>query len=127
MTSKEHAGAFGSYVIGAKSAESDFQDVGDVAGVDRIRDAEIQNIIMQEGLITGKRIERQSASGVRPGIELRPCIVVTVKFEGITRDQNTGRLSLRDPKIVVLRSDKSADEADTTQSIEDLYKQQRLR
>ena len=37
-------------------------------------------LIAREGLITGRRIERQSASGVRPGFELRPYVTVTVKF-----------------------------------------------
>ena len=63
---------------------------------------------------------------MRPGFELRPSIVATVRFEGITRDQGTGRLSLRDPKIVALRSDKSAGEADTMRDIEELYLRQRV-
>ena len=87
-----------------------------MAGVDRVRDGEIQAEIMREGLITGRRIERQSSSGMRPGLELLPHIVVTVKFEGIARDLTTGRLSLRDPKLVVIRSDKSAAEADTVEA-----------
>ena len=86
VTSKENAGRFGSYVIGAKNAEGTFDDVGDVAGLDRVRDAEIQGQIMREGLITGRRVERPSASGVRPGFELRPALVGTVRFEGITKD-----------------------------------------
>ena len=70
--------------------------------------------------------ERASASGVRPGLELRPHLVVTVKFEGITRDNVTKRLSLRDPKIVHLRSDKGAYEADTSKMIEELSVRERL-
>jgi hypothetical protein len=45
--------------------------------------------------------------------------MATVKFEGITRDTVTKRLSLRDPKIVRIRSDKAAHEADTARMIEE--------
>jgi DNA ligase-1 len=101
-------------------------EVGDVAGVDRARDAELQAEIMREGLLTGERIERQSASGARPGVALRPHIVVTVKFEGITRDQATSALSLRDPKLALIRADKPAHEADSVRAIEELYLRQRV-
>lgn len=126
VTSKEHAGAFGSYVIGARNDKGGFDVVGDVAGVDRARDLHIQSEVMRLGLLTGRRIERPSASGVRPGLEFHPAIVVTVKFEGIVHDAKTGRLSLRDPKIAVLRSDKSAYEADDVNAIERLYIDQRM-
>lgn len=126
VTTKEAAGMFGSYVIAARLPNGGFQIVGDVAGVDRFRDAEIQREILREGLMTGVRIERPSASGVRPGIGLRPSIVVTVKFEGITRDQGTGDMSLRDPKIAVIRGDKSAAETDLLSSLEELYLRQRV-
>jgi DNA ligase-1 len=126
VTTKERAGMFGSYAIGARGEDGVFEDVGDVAGVDRVRDAEIQAEIMREGLITGRRIERPSSSGVRPGLELRPHIVVTVKFEGIAKDNVTGKLSLRDPKIAVIRSDKSAQEADKTKALEEIYLRARV-
>ncbi|MBI4819802.1 MAG: hypothetical protein HY791_26245 [Deltaproteobacteria bacterium] len=126
VTSKERAGLFGSYVIAAKTADGAFEDVGSVAGVDRVRDLEIQTMIAREGLLTGRRFERDSASGVRPGVELRPFIVVTVKFEGIAKEALTGKLSLRDPKIAYLRSDKGPHEADTTKAIEDVYLRQRV-
>ena len=82
VTTKQNAGLFGSYVIGARNPQGGYEDVGDVAGVDRVRDAQIQQEIMRDGLLTGARIERPSSSGTRPGVELRPSIVVTVKFEG---------------------------------------------
>ena len=126
VTTKERAGMFGSYVIGARRNDGSFEDVGDVAGVDVERDSLIQQQIVREGLITGRRIERASSSGVRPGLELRPQIVVTIKCEGVVRDTVTKKLSLRDPKIVVLRTDKGAGEADTMQSLEDLYRKERL-
>lgn len=126
VTSKENVGIFGSYVIGAKKPDGSFEDVGDVAGVDRVRDTEIQGEIVRDGLATGRRIERKSASGVRAGLELVPRIVVTVRFEGIARDVETGRLALRGPKLVAIRADKVAGEADTTITIEEIYLRQRV-
>jgi DNA ligase-1 len=126
VTSKEQAGRFGSYVIGARTPEGGWHDAGDVAGVDKERDQQIQGEIMREGLLTGRRIERPSSSGVRPGFELRPEIVVTIRFEGITREMGTGKLSLRDPKLVVIRSDKAPSEADSVKAIEELYLRQRV-
>jgi DNA ligase-1 len=126
VTEKQNVGAFGSYVIAARKSDGSFEDVGDVAGLDRARDIEIQGEIMREGLATGRRIERPSASGVRSGLELRPSIVVTVKFEGIARDTVTGVLALRGPKVAQIRADKPASEADTKQAIEALYLRQRV-
>lgn len=121
VTTKEAAGRFGSYVIGARTVDGAWMDVGDVAGVDRERDLQIQSEIMREGLITGRRIERASSSGVRPGFELKPDLVVTVRFEGIVRENPSGKLALRDPKLVVIRSDKRASECDTVKAIEEIY------
>ena len=118
VTEKKKAGMFGSYVIGARTGEGTFVDVGDVAGVDVERDRQIQATMMRDGLITGRRIERQSVSGVRPGLELVPSIVVTLKFEGIAKDLATHEPRLRDPKILHLRSDKTAREANTLADIE---------
>jgi DNA ligase-1 len=113
-------------VVGVRGTEGAFVDVGDVAGVDTVRDAQIQGEIMREGLITGQRMERKSASGTRPGITLRPHIVVTVRFEGLIREPVSGDLKLRDPKLVAIRSDKSAMEADTSATLEELYLRQRV-
>lgn len=126
VTEKVNVGAFGSYAIGARLPDGSFQDVGDVAGVDLERDRQIQQEIFRNGLLTGRRVERQSASGTRPGMELVPSIVVTVRFEGIARELNTGKLSLRGPKLALIRSDKSASEADTVQAIEEIYLRQRV-
>jgi DNA ligase-1 len=126
VTTKERTGMFGSFAIGARAPDGSFVDVGDVAGVDREREQEIVGEIMREGLITGRRTERPSASGVRPGLELRPSIVVTVKFDGITKDLVTKRLALRDPKIAHLRNDKVAAEADTVQAIEEIALRERV-
>ena len=121
VTSKETAGLFGSFVIGARAANGTFEIVGDVAGIDQAREMSLRSEILRDGLPTGRRIDRPSASGTRPGIELRPQIVVTVKFEGIVRDQVTGKLSLRDPKIASLRADKSASEADSIEMLQEIY------
>ena len=126
VTSKENAGLFGSYVIGARTPDGGFEIVGDVAGLDKARDQSLQSEVMRLGLLTGRRIERPSASGVRPGLEFRPHLVATVKFEGIVHEPKTGRLSLRDPKIALMRSDKTAFEADEISMLERLYLDQRL-
>ncbi len=126
VTSKENAGLFGSYVVAAKNAKGGYDIVGDVAGLDRVRDQQIQSDVMRRGLMTGRRIERASASGVRPGIEFLPAIVVTVRFEGIIRHERDGVLSLRDPKIVFVRSDKAAWEVDDVAMLERLYIDQRI-
>lgn len=126
VTEKTNVGTFGSYVIGARSKEGGFVDVGDVAAMDRVRDGQIQSEIMQDGLITGRRIERQSASGTRPGMELKPGVVVTVRFEGIVKDAVEGELKLRDPKAVMIRSDKSPTEANSVRDIEEIWLRQRV-
>lgn len=46
--------------------------------------------------------------------------------EGLIRDNDVKRLSLRDPKIVQLRSDKGADEADTSKMTEALSVRERF-
>jgi DNA ligase-1 len=125
VTTKENVGRFGSYVIGARAADGSFVDVGDVAGVDKERDLVIQQDIFRDSLFTGRQIERASASGVRPGYEMRPGIVVTVRFEGIMRE-SSGKLALRDPKLVAIRSDKNPSEADLVTSLEEIYLRQRV-
>jgi DNA ligase-1 len=97
---------FGSYVIAAKQTDGTFLDVGDVAGVDRAKDQQIQETIMKEGLITGNHVERTGVSGKRPGIELRPFLVAVIKFEGLLKEPVTGEIKLRGPKLVALRPDK---------------------
>lgn len=126
VTTRENVGHFGSYVVGVRNPDGTFADVGDVAGLDRVRDADIQAEILREGLLTGRRIERPSSSGVRPGYELRPSIVVTVKFEGIDQHVGEDSLSLRDPKIVAIRSDKSASETDTIETMREMNLRSRI-
>jgi len=126
VTTKERAGLFGSYIIGARSTDGGFVDVGDIAGIDRARDQELQHEIMREGLLTGRRIERASVTGVRPGVELRPHVVVSVRYSGVVKDHATGRFSLRDPRLAFVRSDKGAHEVDTTSALEEAYIRQRV-
>src|SRR6185436_11691959 len=45
VTEKTNVGMFGSYVIAAKQTDGTFLDVGDVAGVDRAKDQQIQETI----------------------------------------------------------------------------------
>lgn len=126
VTRKEKAGMFGSYVLGARNPDGGFDDVGDVAGVDRVRDAEIQQAIMREGLLSGHRIERKTVSGGQAGFELVPFIVVTVRMSGLVRDPASGQLSLRDPKLVAIRSDKAASEAESIKDIDAMYLRQQM-
>jgi DNA ligase-1 len=126
VTEKRSAGMFGSYAIGALAADGGFVDVGDVAGVDRARDADIQADVLREGLLTGRRVERASASGVRPGVEFRPHIIVTVRFEGIIKDTATGEFKMRDPKLVAIRGDKGPGEANSVKDLEEIYLRQRV-
>lgn len=125
VTTKERAGMFGSYVLGARGEDGALEDVGDVAGIDRERDLEIQQAILREGLLTGQRIERAGVSGVRPGFELVPFLVGTVKMSGVIKDP-AGKPRLRDPKLVALRPDKTPQEADTTLALEELFLRQNL-
>ena len=128
VTGKENVGLFGSYVLGARAPEGAFVDVGDVAGVDRVKDSAIQAEIAREGLLTGRRIERQSAAGRVSGLDLRPHIVVTVRFEGLVKDgvEEETLPKLRDPKIVAIRADKGPFESDSARSLEALWIRQRM-
>ena len=110
------AGAFGSYVLGARTPEGGFADVGDVDGVGWELDLAIREAILREGLLTGRRIERQLTHGWRAGVELHPGLVVTAKFQKVSRESD-GTLSLRHPVLKLLRPDKPACEADTTADI----------
>ena len=56
----------------------------------------------------------------------RPSIVITIRFEGINRDPVTGKLSLRDPKLLALRSGRATAEADIMATIEELYLRQHV-
>lgn len=123
--SQRHQGAFGSYVLGVLNDDgSGFDDIGDVDGVDREKDTRIQELILRDSLITGTRIERKLSEGSRMGVELRPGIVVTVVFQDVTREGDT--FQLRHPRIKVIRSDKTPEEIDTSETIQEFYRAQQL-
>lgn len=120
-----HRGAFGSYVLGAlNESGTDYDDIGDVDGVDGEKDQRIQELILRNSLMTGRQIERKLTDGSRIGAELRPGIVVTVVFQDVTREGET--LQLRHPRIKVIRSDKLPEEVDTTERIQGIYRAQQL-
>ena len=110
--------AFGSWIIAARDAQA-YVDVGDVDGVDQVRDAQICDEIILNNLLTGRTIERKRSEGTRIGVELRPLIVVTVLIQGIQKD-STGNLTLRHPRIAVVRTDKRPEEANSMQDIRDI-------
>jgi ATP-dependent DNA ligase len=99
--------------------------VGDVDGVDKIRDAQICDEIIRNNLLTGHSIERKLTEGARLGVEISPLIVVTVLIQGIQRDSD-GALTLRHPRIAVVRTDKQPDECDTIEDIRQLYLKERF-
>ena len=123
--SERHQGSFGSYVLGALNDQGGFDDIGDVDGVDRERDTRIVELILRDSLLTGRRIERKLTEGSRIGVQLRPGIVVTVVFQDVMREGD-GALQLRHPRIKMIRSDKTPDEIDTVQGIEEMYRAEQL-
>jgi DNA ligase-1 len=119
------ARGFGSYLLGARGEGQQVVEVGDVAGVDQQRTQSIVSTLFAQGLLTGQPIERVGPTGLKQGQAFQPGIVVTVRFEGIVRAPD-GRLSLRDPKIITLRPDKSAAECDLVSAIEAIHLSERL-
>jgi DNA ligase-1 len=119
------ARGFGSYLLGARGAKGEMVEVGEVAGVDREATLSIASAIASQGLLDGRRIERQGSTGSKVGVGLVPAIVVTVRFEGVVRDTDA-RLSLRDPKIVSLRLDKDASDCDPARALEEILVRSRL-
>jgi DNA ligase-1 len=117
---------FGSYLVSALAEGPSLQEVGRVQGLSTMDSARLMQSILDDGLLTGRRLERDTSSGRKAGLELRPGIVATVRFEGVVRDE-AGKLSLRDPKILRVRTgEKDLSELDTTKSIEALFLKQRL-
>ena len=115
------AASFGTYLISALGPGPSLREVGRVQGLGALDSARLVQAILDEGLFTGRTLERQTSSGLKAGVELRPGIVATVRFEGVVRDEND-QLSLRDPKIVRVRTDeKDLSEIDQVKSIEELY------
>jgi DNA ligase-1 len=114
------ARVFGSYLLGARGEKGEVVEVGEAAGVDREKTLAITDAIATQGLLTGEKLERPGASGLKVGFSLVPALVVTVRFEGVVRDVG-GLLSLRGPQIVTLRPDKSASECDPARTVEEMF------
>lgn len=127
-TSADGPGAsFGTYLIAALGEGPGLVEVGRVQGLGARDSAQLIQAILDEGLLTGRTLERQTSTGLKAGVELRPGIVATVRFEGIVRDES-GVLSLRDPKIVKIRTgEKDLSEIDRVRTLGDLHLKQRLR
>jgi DNA ligase-1 len=126
-TSADGPGAmFGTYLVSALAEGPTLVEVGRVQGLGAQDSARVVQSILDEGLLSGRTIERDTSSGRKAGVELRPGIVATVRFEGVVRDE-TGQLALRDPKIVRVRTgEKDLGELDKTKSIEELFLKQGL-
>jgi DNA ligase-1 len=119
-------GTFGTYLVSALTDGPSLVEVGRVQGLGALDSARVVQSILDEGLLTGRSIERDTSSGRKAGVELRPGVVATVRFEGIVRDE-TGLLSLRDPKILRIRTgEKDLGELDRVKAIEALFQKQTL-
>jgi DNA ligase-1 len=127
-TSVEGPGAaFGTYLVSALADGPSLEEVGRVQGLGAEDSARVVQAILDDGLLTGRRLERETSSGRKAGVELRPGIVATVRFESVVRDE-ARRLTLRDPKILRVRvGEKDLSELDRTKTIEELFLKQRLR
>ncbi|MEZ6187373.1 MAG: ATP-dependent DNA ligase [Planctomycetota bacterium] len=126
-TSADGPGAsFGTYLIAALGDGPALVEVGRVQGLGARDSAQLMQAILDEGLLSGRTLERQTSTGLKAGVELRPGIVATVRFEGVVRDEG-GLLSLRDPKIVRIRTgEKDLSEIDRVRTLDDLHLKQRL-
>lgn len=127
-TSAEGPGAtFGAYLVSALADGPSLEEVGRVQGLGAADSAQVVQSILDDGLLTGRTLERDTSSGRKAGVELRPGIVATVRFEGVVRDDK-GKLSLRDPKILRIRTgEKDLSELDRVGTIEQLFLKQRYR
>jgi DNA ligase-1 len=127
-TSASGPGAtFGAYLVSALAEGPSLQEVGRVQGLGTMDSARLMQAILDEGLLTGRRLEQETSSGRKAGVELRPGIVATVRFEGVVKD-DAGKLSLRDPKILRIRTgEKDLGELDRVRAIDELFLKQRLR
>jgi DNA ligase-1 len=127
---------FNPYLISGFDEKSRLVPVGTCGGLDRAESEEMVRLITTNGLVTGRRLERVGSTGTQPGVELRPFIVVTVKFEAIVdasdsanfvRDQQVAaEYTLRSPQIVHIRAnEKEVGEVASTHDLKVLYMKQR--
>jgi len=126
-TSQDGPGAtFGTYLVSALAEGPSLVEVGRVQGLGALDSARLVQSILDDGLLTGRAIERDTSTGRKAGVELRAGAVATVRFEGIVRDEK-GQLNLRDPKIVRVRTgEKDLGELDRLKSIDALFLKQGL-
>lgn len=119
-------GTFGTYLVSALTDGPSLVEVGRVQGLGALDSARVVQSILDEGLLTGRTLERDTSSGRKAGVELRPGVVATVRFEGVVRDDN-GLLALRDPKILRVRTgEKDLSELDRVKTIEQLFQKQTM-
>ncbi len=117
---------FSSYLLSCRD-DKELREIGSAEGLSQENNFEIIQRIVNEYLLTGKTLEMRHSAGIRHGIEVLPSIVVTVKFEDVTKDSE-GVYSLRDIKILCVRpkGDTSPNEIDTYSTIGELYMKKRL-
>ncbi|MCW8139837.1 MAG: ATP-dependent DNA ligase [Planctomycetota bacterium] len=119
-------GTFGTYLVSALTDGPSLVEVGRVQGLGALDSARVVQSILDEGLLTGRTLERDTSSGRKAGVELRPGVVATVRFDGIVRD-DAGLLALRDPKILRVRTgEKDLSELDRVRTIEQLFQKQTM-
>lgn len=126
-TSADGPGAtFGTYLISALAPGPTLTEVGRVQGLGALDSAQLVQAILDEGLLTGRTITRETSTGRKAGVELRPGIVATVRFEGVVKDEQA-QLALRDPKILRVRTgEKDLSELDRVETIEQLFLKSRF-
>ena len=131
---------FNPWLVSARDEETrGFAPVATASGLGRAETEEMVRLIMTYGLPTGRQLVHAGSSGRQPGIELKPFIVVTVKFEAVVDtsespseieglERPSAPLSLRSPQIVHIRSNEQ--DIEDTATLEDLhahFTKQRLR
>lgn len=113
------ANLIGSYLLACRDIEMDrFLSIGRVAT--GITDVQLEELtVMFKGLVT-------SESGIH--LDFMPKIVFEVAFEEIQKSQNyDSGYALRFPRLVNVRSDKSVEDADSIERVEQVYIGQRGR
>jgi DNA ligase-1 len=111
------ANLIGSYLLACRDPDTDrFLSIGRVAtGITDEQLAELTNLFKKLVVLE---------SGIH--VELEPKIVFEVAFEEIQKSPNyDSGYALRFPRLVNVRSDKSAEDADSIDRIEQLYKVQK--
>ena len=105
-----------------------YEQVARTEGLAYQQNHEMLQRITYDGLLTGENVEIRTSTATRYGFKLIPSIVVTVRIDGVVKD-NEGIYSLRDPKIVCVRprGDMIAEDVNTREDIAQLYIKTRLK